>query len=487
MSLFAACFPDAAVDDELDPLVPSTSTSVAGAPGALGYLMGWRGASGFGSASTADEVAASCSDQIKGRVIFITGIVHKSRAARRGARSPSLLFVCPEHWYSKQHDYHPAGGTSPIAVSAAQALYRHGAHVVLGCRDAARGEAAASAIRAAANAGGQLTLLPACDLSTLAGAERCAAEFSSLRLPLHALVNAAAASEPHFALTADGFEAHFAVGYLCHHLLTQLLLDKLIASAEKAGRPGTVVHVTCSSHYVSHWPRATTASAARYHGVEGPAAAAAFAPLRAAGQAKLALLLHARELGRQARGAALPLAVNAVHPGITARGLSRFGGGSTTDAATPAAPDAGGDVDGVENSQPPQPASSSSSSSSWLQSIKEGVAAGLAAGGLLKSEQQAAAGVVFAAVHPFMSRVSGQYVADCNVAQPSPSACDGHAAKLLYQFAAHSIASRLPHLAPLLLTPLGGAAPPAAAVTADAAAPTPTAPLLGTPQLSDSK
>ena len=82
-----------------------------------------------------------------------------------------------------------------------------------------------------------------CDLGRLASVREAAAALLARDEPLHVLVNnAGIGGQP--GITADGFELHFGVNHLGHFLLTNLLLERLHASA-----PARIVHVASGSHY----------------------------------------------------------------------------------------------------------------------------------------------------------------------------------------------------------------------------------------------
>lgn len=51
----------------------------------------------------------------------------------------------------------------------------------------------------------------------------------------------------------------------------------------------------------------------------------------------------------------------------------------------------------------------------------------------LKTVQQGAATQVYVATHPALAGVSGQFFADCNVAQARPDTDDAHLAERLWQ------------------------------------------------------
>src|SRR5687768_3216748 len=126
------------------------------------------------------------------------------------------------------------GATSGIGWVAARELLAMGAHVFVACRSKAKAEQAFPGIRS--DPRDQLSFLPL-ELGDLNSVRRCAEQFIATGLPLHLLINNAGVAGSR-GLTASGFELTFGVNHLGHFLLTQLLCERLVASA-----PARVVHV----------------------------------------------------------------------------------------------------------------------------------------------------------------------------------------------------------------------------------------------------
>jgi NAD(P)-dependent dehydrogenase (short-subunit alcohol dehydrogenase family) len=116
-------------------------------------------------------------------------------------------------------------------------------HVVLACRSASRGTAAAESLRG--ETGNPNVSAMTLDLASLASVRRFHDEFSRACLPaLHAVVCNAGISAngmPGVTRTADGVEPIFGVNHLGHFLLTNLLLNQM----ESTGR---IVFVTSDLH-----------------------------------------------------------------------------------------------------------------------------------------------------------------------------------------------------------------------------------------------
>jgi len=132
------------------------------------------------------------------------------------------------------------GANTGIGFVTARELARMGAHVFIACRNAQRAQPALEAIRAAG--GNTQVEALALDLGDFASVRRCADIFLARGLPLHLLVNNAGLAGTR-GLTASGFELAFGVNHMGHFLLTQLLLDRLLASA-----PARIVTVASRAH-----------------------------------------------------------------------------------------------------------------------------------------------------------------------------------------------------------------------------------------------
>ena len=199
------------------------------------------------------------------------------------------------------------GDSGGIGLETARWLAGQGAHVVLGCRDLARGRRAA--LQIAGRAGGPAGPAPAAmvealDLADLDSVRRFADRVGRDHGGIDILVNNAGIAGGPRRSTVDGFEAHFGVNHLGHFALTGLLLPALLA------RPGArVVTVTSSVAAQGRIDFADLGSERRYRFI------AAYS------RSKLANLMFAIELDRRAKAAGMTLASTAVNPGIVATGL----------------------------------------------------------------------------------------------------------------------------------------------------------------------
>jgi retinol dehydrogenase 12 len=132
------------------------------------------------------------------------------------------------------------GANTGIGRATAVELARRGFEVVLANRDETRSEGVVADIRRVTGAT-RVEVLPL-DLGSLASVRRAAALFLASERPLHVLVNNAGVGGQR-GLTSDGFELHFGVNHLGHFLFTNLLLDRIRASA-----PARVVTVSSNAH-----------------------------------------------------------------------------------------------------------------------------------------------------------------------------------------------------------------------------------------------
>ena len=205
------------------------------------------------------------------------------------------------------------GGTSRMGREVASALCSAGVHVVMAVASLPRGRQVAAEIMQQ-NPSASLSVSE-CDLACFSSTRAFADQFLEMGLPLHVLINAAfhcsqqprggaaaatasgsamkrAASQMH--LSPDGYEMHFAVGYLGHFLLTELLLPKLQQTAFEEGGQTRIVNV-CPFYSVPSSPGQKSSKQHQQH-QHGAAAAEVRSDAR---NASLSLALYAAELSRR--------------------------------------------------------------------------------------------------------------------------------------------------------------------------------------------
>jgi retinol dehydrogenase 14 len=187
------------------------------------------------------------------------------------------------------------GGTGGIGRATAEGLVRLGARVGITGRDAGRTEAAAAQIRAAS--GNEAVDAYAADLSSQADVRRLAGEVLDAYPRLDVLVNNVGGFWAHRQVTADGLEHTFALNHLAPFLLTNLLLDRLIASA-----PARVVTVSSGAQSMGRIDFDDLQGERSYSGQ------------RAYNQSKLANVMFTYELARRLEGTGVTATV--LHPGV---------------------------------------------------------------------------------------------------------------------------------------------------------------------------
>lgn len=194
------------------------------------------------------------------------------------------------------------GATGGIGLEIARGLARRGADLVLPCRNLAKGEGVAGALR---EASGRAVELVEMDLEDLASVRAAAERVVAGGQPLDLLVENAGLWPQRYAETRQGFEIAFGVNVLAHFALR----ERLIAAGLL---PATRVVMLTGDIYVL--ARECTAHQ-RWSGPLGG--------MRAYCRSKLGNLWIGFELARRRP----ELSVAIAHPGVVATGLGGdFGG-----------------------------------------------------------------------------------------------------------------------------------------------------------------
>lgn len=223
-------------------------------------MKGRRGESGFGYASTAEEVTAGL--DLKGKNVLVTGM------------------------------------NSGLGLETTRVLGLRGARILGLARTK---EKAAEALRTARAEGEPF----ACELSEPADVRACVEAVRASGVALDAMIlNAGIMALPERTVK-HGHELQFLTNHVGHFLLTTSLLDRL-------GDVGRVVVLSSDAH-----------RGAPSQGIvfDDLSLARSYSPWRAYGQSKLANLLFARALAK--RFAGTKRTANAVHPGVIATNLGR--------------------------------------------------------------------------------------------------------------------------------------------------------------------
>jgi len=195
------------------------------------------------------------------------------------------------------------GANTGIGLVTARELVARGAQVFIACRSLERAQAALATMPSGAGAPAPEAL--PLDLGRLDSVRQCAQAWLARGLPLHLLINNAGLAGAR-GLTDSGFELAFGVNHIGHFLLTQLLLERLRASA-----PARIVTVASKAHYRAHgldWPALRRPTATR-------------SGLPEYGVSKLANVLFSAELARRLAGSGVT--TYALHPGVVASDVWR--------------------------------------------------------------------------------------------------------------------------------------------------------------------
>ena len=198
------------------------------------------------------------------------------------------------------------GANSGIGKATSLGLAKMGATVVMVCRERTKGEEAQNEIKT--KSGNDAIDLLLADLSSQDSIRQLVENFLQHYTQLHVLVNNAGGVNLSRRVTVDGFEMTFAVNYLAPFLLTNLLLDKLKASA-----PARIVNVSSESHESAYIKMDDLQLEKKYRF------------MRAYGQSKLALVLFTYELARRLQGTGVT--ANCLHPGFVATNIGQSGVG----------------------------------------------------------------------------------------------------------------------------------------------------------------
>ena len=177
--------------------------------------------------------------------------------------------------------------------------------VIMVGRDRDRTEAARRFVTE--RSGSDRTTIALADFSSLIQVRRLADEILSTTDRLDLLVNNAGLMSPKYRFSFEGFELTFAVNHLAPFLLTNLLVDRLKASA-----PARIVTVASEAHR-GHRLNLTELAQPRDWGT-----------LRAYGRSKLCNILFTLELA--ARLADSDLVATCLHPGVVATAIGQRGG-----------------------------------------------------------------------------------------------------------------------------------------------------------------
>lgn len=262
------------------------------------------------------------------------------------------------------------GATAGIGAVAALEIARQGATLVGVGRNSEKCAAVAS--RISAETGNPSVEYLVADLSSQAQIRQLAQNFQSRYSRLDGLVNNAGAYFSRRQESVDGIELTFALNHLNYFLLTNQLMEILIASA-----PARVVNVSSNAHQGSRINFADIESRRLYMS------------WTAYGQSKLANVLFTYELARRLNDSGVT--ANALHPGFVA---SAFGHNNH-------------DLVG------------------WGTRIAQKISG--------RSPEEGARTIIYLACSPEVEGVSGKYFVDEKAVPSSPASYDEDSARRLWE------------------------------------------------------
>lgn len=198
------------------------------------------------------------------------------------------------------------GATSGIGLVTVRELARQGATVVLVGRDTNKTQTTVEQIKQQTGNSSVEGLVA--DLSSQQEIRQLADQFKRRYRQLHVLVNNAGAVYDSRRESVDGIELTLALNHLSYFLLTNLLLDTIVASA-----PARIVNVASDAHRMAKINFDDLQAKQSYSG------------FRVYGQSKLANILFTKELARRLQGT--NVTTNSVHPGLVATGFARNNSG----------------------------------------------------------------------------------------------------------------------------------------------------------------
>jgi NAD(P)-dependent dehydrogenase (short-subunit alcohol dehydrogenase family) len=208
------------------------------------------------------------------------------------------------------------GANSGLGLAAAKVMAKHGARVIMACRNAAKASAAADEVRATATGPVEVISL---DLASLASVDKCSAELRSTEQTLDFLLNNAGLMAIDEAHTEDGFEMQLGVNHLGHFALTAKLWPLLAAT------PGArIVNQSSFGHRLGRIRFDDLFFEQRGYTRWPPYF-----------QSKLANLLFTYELHRRLREAGSHVRALTAHPGASRSHLGMQGHGVTNIAMRP--------------------------------------------------------------------------------------------------------------------------------------------------------
>lgn len=279
------------------------------------------------------------------------------------------------------------GATNGIGEAAAREIARAGATVVIVGRNPEKTARTVENIRR--ETGNENVRQAIADLSVQSEVRELAAQFLEKYDRLDVLLNNAGAIFNQRYESEDGIELTFALNHLNYFLLTNLLLDRIKATAAQYGE-ARIINVSSGAHQIAR-------NGMRFADLEYKEGYAGFT---AYGQSKLANILFTRELAH--RLADTKVTVNALHPGFVYTGFNLNNGGIITA----------------------------------LQKLISPLVA--------RTPEKGAETSIYLALSPAVQGVTGKYFVDKKAAAPSAAAQDDAAARRLWEISAEMTGLAVP-------------------------------------------
>jgi NAD(P)-dependent dehydrogenase (short-subunit alcohol dehydrogenase family) len=163
------------------------------------------------------------------------------------------------HHYLSNKTILITGATDGIGKESARQLAMMDAKVIIHGRNQEKAERVRKEIMVAASNEKVETMIA--DLSSLNQVRSLADQVLSTHEHIDVLINNAGIYTTSKAITSDGFEMTFAVNHLAHFLLTNLLLDRIKASA-----PARIITVSSSAHSDARFDIDNLNAEKKFHG-----------------------------------------------------------------------------------------------------------------------------------------------------------------------------------------------------------------------------
>eukprot|EP01112_Ceratiomyxa_fruticulosa_P012977 TRINITY_DN3623_c0_g1_i1.p1 TRINITY_DN3623_c0_g1~~TRINITY_DN3623_c0_g1_i1.p1 ORF type:complete len:344 (-),score=57.93 TRINITY_DN3623_c0_g1_i1:68-1099(-) len=187
------------------------------------------------------------------------------------------------------------GANSGIGFEATKIMAKHGANIIMACRDLNRSKDAFEEVQRVARFPENVRLLKL-DLGSFESILNFVNEFNQMNIPLHVLMNNAGVITLSREETVDGLERVFGTNHIGHFLLTNKLVPRLLE-----GKPSRVVNLSSDAHKFGKldW--------------EDLESKKSFSTMRVYGKSKTCNILFTLEFNK--RYSEQGIYSNAVHPG----------------------------------------------------------------------------------------------------------------------------------------------------------------------------